>query len=274
MVPPASPIPHATPERLRRLFLEGFTVLDIAEPLVSFDAEAEASAVRTRLRERGFDLVGVRREGLVCGYACAEDLDEGLLGDHLRAFGQDDCVDEGASLVEAIQSLGANGRCFVTVLDRAGAIVTLADLEKPPVRMLLFGMITIVEMLVTDRIRDRFPEGGWEGRVAEARLAKARELKRERARRGERVDLLDCLQFSDKGQILLREPAERAALGLASRKEGLRNLKELETLRNNLAHSQGIVASSWGRIVRFTGNLDRLLAAQTGRGEPRVWEEA
>lgn len=271
---PASPIPHATPERLRRLFLEGFTVLDIAEPLVSFDADASASVVRERLNERDFDLVGVRREGLVCGYAVREELGTGLLGDHLRAFDQDDCVDEGASLVEAIQSLGVNGRCFVTVLDRAGAIVALADLEKPPVRMLLFGMITIVEMLVAGRIRDRFPEGGWEDRVAEARLAKARVLQQERARRGECVDLLECLQFSDKGQILLRDPAERAALGLASRKEGLRTLKELETLRNNLAHSQGIVASSWARIVRFTGNLDRLLAAQTGRGEPRVREGA
>ena len=40
---------------------------------------------------------------------------------------------------------------------------------------------------------------------------------------------------------LLRDPAERAALGLASRKEGLRTLKELETLRNNLAHAHDFV---------------------------------
>ena len=32
--------------RLRRLFLEGFTALDVAEPLVSFDAETDAPHVQ------------------------------------------------------------------------------------------------------------------------------------------------------------------------------------------------------------------------------------
>ena len=35
--------------------------------------------------------------------------------------------------------------------------------------------------------------------------------------------------------------------------------KELEALRNNLAHSQDIIASDWDTIFAMADNLDRLL---------------
>jgi hypothetical protein len=71
----------AARRRLRRLFLEGFTAADVAEPFVSFDAERPAAEVRRVLEARGFDLVGVRRDGLVRGYAVREDLSGGTCGD-------------------------------------------------------------------------------------------------------------------------------------------------------------------------------------------------
>ncbi len=249
-----------SPERLRRLFLQGFTVMDIAEPLASFDAGFPAERAVSFMLEREFDLVGVRTEGLVDGYAVREDLARGgTVGDHLVRFGPDDCVPDTASLVDAIQSLGVNRRCFVSQFDVVSAIVTLQDLEKPPVRMFLFGMVTIAEMLFVREIRGRFPDGGWTGLISAGRLEKAEVLLAERRRRGHDADLLGCLQFSDKGQILLRDPAAREVLGFPSRKEGLRALRELETLRNHLAHTQGIIADSWERIVKFSGNLDTLL---------------
>jgi hypothetical protein len=70
--------------RLHRLFLEGFTAADVAEPLVSFDAERGAGEVRAFLDARGFDLVGVRVDGLVRGYAERAALTGGRCGDHLH----------------------------------------------------------------------------------------------------------------------------------------------------------------------------------------------
>lgn len=251
---------RASSERLRRLFLRGFSVMDIAEPLASFDEDRLSSEVLAFMQEQNYDMVGVRRDGLVCGYAHRDALTAGTsCGEHLQPFGPDDLVTEAASLAETIASLGINGRCFVSVLDGVAGIVTLEDLEKPPVRMYLFGMITILEMLVTKMIRERFPGDSWTHHVSEGRLQRARELHAERLRRQERVDLVDCLQYSDKGQILMREPEIRRELNIQSRKEGLRSIKELEALRNNLAHTQAIIASSWTRIVRFSGNLDSLL---------------
>jgi len=246
--------------RLRRVFLEGFRATDVAEPLVSFDADRASTVVRAFMLARGFDLAGVRIDGLVAGYVSHDDLEGGSCGDHLRPFGPDDVVRDDASLQEVIQSLGVNLRCFVTVHGHAAGIVTMHDLEKPPVRMFLFGMITILEMLITRHVEAAFPGDAWTVHVATGRLAKARELLAERQRRGVACQLLDCLQFSDKGQLALRigNVAARLAPNMSG-KEAKRALQELETLRNHLAHGQEMISSSWDRIVRFSSRLDELL---------------
>ena len=76
--------------------------------------------------------------------------------------------------------------------------------------------------------------------VFENRLRKAASLLTERRRRGQDVRLLDCLQFSDKGQVLLKNKDIREQLEIPSRREGRARIKTLESLRNNLAHSQDI----------------------------------
>jgi hypothetical protein len=255
------PWENASAVRLRRLFFEGFSVMDIAEPLVSFDAETPSEQIRILMEEKDFDLVGVRRNGLVQGYARREDLVSGLCGDHCQPFTVDDLVAETSTLLEVIRSLHINDRCFVTVLDHVGAIVTLSDLEKPPVRMFLFGMITMVEMLMTRIIRQRYPNDSWKDFLSEARVDKALTLQQERMRRGQVVDLVDCLQYSDKGWILTYNEEMRAEFQYESRKQARQASKEIETLRNNLAHTQEIIPSGWQRIVLFTSNLERILEA-------------
>lgn len=250
----------ATRRRLRRVFLDGFVALDVAEPLVSFDADRPAGEVRRFMEARDFDRVGVRRDGLVRGYAARAELGRGTLGDHLHPFGPDDLVRDDASLQAVIQSLGLNERCFVTVLGEVAAIVTLQDLEKPPVRMFLFGMLSVLELLLVRTIEAAFPGEVWRAELSEGRLEKARHLQAERARRGVQARLVDCLQFSDKGQLALAVPAvQRSAIGQLSGKAQKRAIKELELLRNHLAHGQEIVPAAWRRIVAFSANLDALL---------------
>jgi len=249
--------------RLRRLFLEGFLAIDIAEPLVSFDAEADAKTVREFMAERDFDLVGIRRDGLVIGYARRDDLAAGMCRDYLRPFSpHDDLVPYTANLIDVVKSLAINEQCFIVILDQVSAIVTLSDLEKPPMRMFLFGMITLGEMLMTEIIRHRYSDGSWQERISAQRIAKAAQLQEERLRRGQKADLVDCLQYGDKGWVLSYDEDIRDALGQTSRTDMRKAIKELETLRNNLAHAQAIVPDGWRRIVtacsRFEHNLETI----------------
>jgi hypothetical protein len=249
-------------QRLKRVFLEGFTAMDIAEPLASFDAERSADEVRSFMTDHDYDLAGVRRDGIICGYVRRSELSDGCCGDHLRPFGPDDLVTESDSLQKVIESLAINDQCFVTLLDRVVAIVTLSDLEKPPMRMFLFGMITITEMILTRMIAESWPDGSWRSLLSAGRLSKAEELLAERVRRNKKVEVLDCLQFSDKSQILLRNPAFMELLkrlGMGSRNAALQAAKELEMLRNNLAHTQEIIPDGWQRIAVYATRLEILL---------------
>lgn len=257
-VPPPGDHPG---DRLGRLFLRAFSVMDIADPLASFDAVAPAAEVRAFLEARQQSLVGVREGGLVAGFAEREDLLGGTLADHVRRFGPDDLVPSTASLAETIRSLDANGRCFVSVLGRVGAIVTFRDLERPPVRMWLFGMITIFEMFLTARIRERLPDESWTRHVSPARLEKARALARERGRRGRDADLLECLQLADKATVLVKAPGVAPELPFPSRRQAEEGFQRIQALRNALAHTQReIVSTDWALVVRMAESVDRIAA--------------
>ena len=72
--------------------------------------------------------------------------------------------------------------------------------------------------------------------------------------------MLDCLQYSDKAQILIGVPEVRELLEIPSRRKGLERIRRFESLRNNLAHSQAIVYQDWSTIVRIARELDTTLA--------------
>jgi len=70
------------------------------------------------------------------------------------------------------------------------------------------------------------------------------------------VDLADCLQLSDKAQILMDDEQQRAALGLQTKGAAKRVMKDLESLRNNLAHAQDIVIHDWPQIARLAQRIE------------------
>ena len=80
-----------------------------------------------------------------------------------------------------------------------------------------------------------------------------------RAKTVKLADLIDCLQLSDKGQILIADSAMLARLGFDSRSTAKRVVKELESLRNNLAHAQDIVTHDWAQIARMTQRIEGIL---------------
>ena len=81
-------------------------------------------------------------------------------------------------------------------------------------------------------------------------------MQAERQRRGQLCELIDCLQLADKGQILLQDAVVLRSFGFDSRAAGKRVLRELQSLRNNLAHAQDIVTHDWAQIARLTRRLD------------------
>jgi methylmalonyl-CoA mutase N-terminal domain/subunit len=102
------------------------------------------------------------------------------------------------------------------------------------------------------------PGDSWKQYVSESRLQKAEALLEERKRRSQNLELLDCLQISDKGQIIARNEEIRRLTRMQSRRQTEQVVKMLESLRNNLAHSQDIVTCDWETIVELCKDMERV----------------
>ncbi len=76
--------------------------------------------------------------------------------------------------------------------------------------------------------------------------------------------MADCLQFSDKAQIIARNEQLRTMTRFESRRQVEEIGKRLEKLRNNLAHSQDIIVDDWHTIVLLSENLDSVLNGPAG----------
>ena len=114
-------------------------------------------------------------------------------------------------------------------------------------------------MRLVKLILNRFPDNSWCSHLSRGRLEKAEHLLTERTRRNREVRLIDCLQMSDKGRIIVRDDQLRATMRFPSKRKAEDLMKKLEGLRNNLAHSQDIVSSDWEVIVILSENLDRVI---------------
>jgi hypothetical protein len=243
------------------LFMEAFSARDVLEPFRTFDAETIARLPPGPWPWPDTAIVGVRERGTTTGYLLRDDL---AARQQLRIRGIDrrQLVALEAPLADVIHALTLFSCCFVEMEGTVVGVIGRPDIEKPVVRMWLFGIIILIEAEVVGLIRSRWPDGGWEADVPEARLEKARQLQTERTRRGLPANLLDCLQFSDKLKLSLRVQAFVEGAGFGSANAAKKAVKDLENLRNNLAHGQEVASRDWPQIVRLARRMQQMYGAQ------------
>jgi len=264
--PGPEPDSAATPWRqgtdhphLVRLFTEAFTAQHIAVPLRSFDVSASCDHVAEVMDAHGLEVVCLREQGEINGYLRRADLGAGRCGEHMRRFRDGQVIDGESSLSDVIHILTLQQYGFIAVLGGVAGYFSRSDINKPVVRMWLFGIITFIEMELMKVIETYYPDDGWRSLITAQRLQRAEGLQVERQRRGQQCRLLDCLQLSDKGRILISSDETLALFGLESRRAAKKIVRELESLRNNLAHAQDIITYDWAQIARLSHRLEETL---------------
>ncbi len=240
----------------KRQYNELFTARDIAEPLLSFNAETPVSQVTEPLGESRCQVATVRIGGEVKGFIALSHLEaEGICGTFSRTFSNDQVLPGDAGFAEVIHILTRHDYCFVSLLGQVQGVISRDDVNKPYVRMWLFGLITLMEMRVTELVTNHFTRDEWQNLIPEARLKAARNLQQERARLNQQCDLIDCLQLADKGLLLINDPRLLSTLNFSSRSAAKKVLKQFQSLRNNLAHAQDISTYDWAQIARMSTQM-------------------
>jgi hypothetical protein len=248
---------------VRELFSSGITVKSIYEPLKSCPIKAYASELKRELERRDFDLAGVIDEHKnVIGFIKTNQLGRGRVSDYVEAFNSSHLISDSTPIPELYAELLEHKYLFVLSGAKIHGIVTLSDLNKPPNRIYVFGIISLLEMHLTYWINKCFPDEQWLRMISENRLEMARQLFEEKSAKNQELDLVNCLQFSDKKMIVAKSSALRSKLSIGNRKSVLDKLKHAEAVRNNIAHSQNDIASeiSWETIFKTVEWVETFLA--------------
>lgn len=238
---------------LKRQYNDIFTAKDLAEPLLSFDAETSVARVQKLRGEHRHPVATVRIDGEVKGYLALNNISGNTTcGSASRPFSSDQVLSGDAGFAEVVHVLTRHEYCFVSLLGQIQGVIGREDTNKPYMRMWLFGIITLTEMRITEVIKKHFGLNEWQNLIPTARLEAAKAMQLEKARINQQSELIDCLQLADKGLLLINNTELLSRLGFSSKNAAKKVVKQFQSLRNNLAHAQDISTYDWAQIARIS----------------------
>lgn len=251
-------------DELRSLFESMLTVSAVFEPLQCCHLDDPAIEVAKELARLDYDIVGVlhRESSRVVGWLDRDEVTDGPCESSIRKIEPDHVLSDSTPLTAALHVLAVQPWAFVVAGHGVAGIITRSDLQKPPVRAVIFGLLSLVEIHLDFWIQHYCPNDGWREFLSDERIRKADALLDQRDSRNEKISLLDCLQLCDKAQIISMVPEAVATLRLGSKNAANSTLGRLERLRNRVAHSQDLVSGeTWEKVSNILRAVESILAA-------------
>jgi hypothetical protein len=243
----------------------GIPVRIIGEPLVSLGKHEPYMNAVEKMKRNHFDAVGVAdTAGRVIGYVDAKGDSAGTCGDksHLHTIEPGTLVTDGMPLTEAAPIVARRRRVFILDKDRTAMIVTRADLQKAPVRMMIFGIVTVMEIHLTELLRQTWLGDTWaDCGPFTAKQAKAIRDRFHRAEaRDEETDVFDGMTLNEKSVLAGSTGIVVEALNMSGPDDLESSLIKVRQLRNAVAHSKSLVTSnrSWNKVVHVTAEAQRI----------------
>ncbi len=230
----------------KKMFTDTLSAKFISEKLECCRSTDVAQYVKEKLEHLEFDSAGVVNEDEVTvGYVITNELGDGQIYDYVRKFDFDRVISDSTPLSEIINVFKGSDFVYVNYIDQVTGIVTKADLNKPPVRVYLFGVLSLFEMHLSYWVGKVFEEKAWQKLIDKKRLESAIRVYESRRsdNMNQNITLLECLQLCDKRDILLRSEYFLELIDM-SRKNFRKFMRSIEAIRNNLAHSQNSIIDS------------------------------
>jgi hypothetical protein len=246
---------------MRKHFERALTATAVLEPLRSCSPDADAVAMAGILHARDFDVAGVQQDETTPahGYVTRDSLSgAGYVRDYVQDLSTSVLLADSTPLAEVLHVMARRQFMFVMIGSEVRGIITQADLNKPAVRVYLFGVLSLFEMHVTFWIRAEHPSDTWESLVA-SRLGAAKRLRARKHKRGHDTSLLDCASLGVKKEIVVKSPAVQRRLGIAT--GDLEQFTKVDEVRNSLAHSYEDLARehSWKEIADLVQFVETLV---------------
>ncbi len=149
---------------------------------------------------------------------------------------------------------------FVVYGNNITGIITKADINKPPVRIYIFGIISLLEMHLNSWINHYYQNDSWFYKIPEPRMENAKKVYEQRKGENQELTILECLQLCDKRDLLSNSNEFLKTFHFSKTKfESF--LERAEKIRNELAHSQNSIISNmeWNNFVKTITRAETFL---------------
>ena len=221
------------------------------------------------LKGNGYSVAGIQsKSGVTVGYVAQDDLKNAKsIEPHLKKFDIEEILPADTPLQAVFHALATEReRFYILNRRKVDKILTRSDLRKQSVKALLFSMICGFEEWLAERLRtEKLVLGEL---LQPKRLADAQEFHTERKRKGQELDLIDCLQLCDKFDALFKH---NKLYDFGSKKESTAVKKKLIKLRDNLAHAHdpdnGL---PWREISNVMHDIERIKRGSSSLNESTI----
>ncbi len=258
---------------LKDIFIDNVTAKSIFEPLLCCSSGSMAEHIRNILKNRGFDVAGVKETeaGEVIGYIVTDELKNGELGKYVKEIEPGLLISDSTPISDIFGALTNRNFAFILYGKCIIGIITKADINKPPVRIFLFGVISLFEMHLNWWINHFYPNNSWRDAIIDHRIKGARAIYEKRKGDNQDLSLLECLQFCDKRDILEQSESFISKFDLSKTRFDT-FVKRVEKIRNELAHSQYSIISNieWSVFIETISQLENFLIASDANVEQIV----
>jgi predicted transcriptional regulator len=229
-------------------------------------AKSDFSAtVFRKAKRRDYDTIPFMDSGRVAGYVPRKELESKMveaITNSVKTLTSRQIVSADATFPELLGVIRDNGLAFVDSSGSIVGLVTLADFNKRPVRILLFGLIMELELQMLERIKSvcKFDE-------AKALLGSiASELERDYGlskKAGVDTEWYECLDLLKIMRLFEESPKLRPFLGCVNSAQVREEFGFLVGLRNNVCHPENVLvtdaqelAGQWEKLVKAISALD------------------
>jgi hypothetical protein len=218
-------------------FESGFQVRLIATmDLVSCESDARVEDVLSNDEWTKYSQIAIRKDGRIYGVLERKGLQTttGTVRDHMRELDDSLLIPASAPIEDFIRLSEASE--YRLVLDQGGirGVVTRTDLQKLPVRVVVFTVITHLESLMAALIRRTTPvETEWLEKLPARRRSDINKRFEQLLAQDREIDRLALTFFSDKVHVIAAYGALPAPFQT--------DLDDIADLRNKIAHADDYV---------------------------------
>lgn len=122
-----------------------------------------------------------------------------------------------------------------------------------------FGIISVFEMRMVQRVREKYPDDTWQRYLKENRIELAKKVMKIRSNKNEAIDLAECIQLCDKKEIYGNSERLKVFHPFDSKGKWGKFMDEVEDLRNSIAHSNSVAFATWPDVAGLVDDIEKCL---------------